>query len=113
MNMNNLSLVLVAALSLAAAGCNKKGADCGAAIDHSMELAKADMQKRPGADDKMLQKMKDTAVQHCKDDKWPDEALECMSAASTETAAQACYGKLSREQQDKMNSAAAAKPPTP
>ena len=47
--MKNISFVLVAAFSLAAVGCKKKGtgggADCAQAINHSMELSKAEMQK--------------------------------------------------------------------
>src|SRR4051794_26909460 len=107
--MNKLSFVLVAALSLAAFGCKKKGgADCDGAINHSMELSKADMSKMPGVDDKMIQKMKDVGIQHCKDDKWPADATKCMVDAKAMADAQACYGKLSADQRDKMNKAAMA-----
>jgi hypothetical protein len=95
------TLALVAALSLA--GCKKNGPDCAKAIDKSMELSKAEMQ---GVDGKMIQKMKDVGVQHCRDDNWPAEVLDCMSDATTMTASQACYGMLSPEQQQKMNRAA-------
>src|SRR5437660_11231267 len=57
--MKKLSFVFVAALSIAAFGCKKKGGDCAKALDNSMELSKADMAKMPGWDDKMMQKMKD------------------------------------------------------
>jgi|SRR5580704_531159 hypothetical protein len=103
--MKKISLAFVAALSLAAVGCNKKGADCGNAITNSMEISKANMQKMPGVDDKMMAKMKDIGLQHCKDDKWSDDALKCMSDAKTEADAQSCYGKLSHDQQEKMNHA--------
>ena len=44
--MTKLTLLLALALPLAAAGCKKKGgADCDKAINHSMDLAKADMQR--------------------------------------------------------------------
>ena len=106
--MNKLSLTFVAALALAAGGCKKKGgADCDKAIDHSMELAKADMQKM-GNDDAAIAKMKSIGVQHCKDDKWSDDAVKCMNDAKTEADAQACYGKLTQDQRDKMNKAAMA-----
>src|SRR6185312_1673114 len=95
----------LAALSLAAVGCKKGGADCGKAVDHSMELSKAEMQKMPGMDDATLQKLKDIGVQHCKEDKWPDDVVSCMTAAKTEADSQACYGKLTPEQQKKMNHA--------
>ncbi len=101
--MTKISFVFVAALSVAAFGCKKKGADCAKAINNSMELSKADMSKMPGMDDKMMEKMKDLGMQHCKDDKWSDDVLKCMSDAKTETDAQACYGKLPHDQQEKMN----------
>ncbi|HET9989875.1 MAG TPA: hypothetical protein VFQ65_15190 [Kofleriaceae bacterium] len=111
--MKNLSIMFAMALSLAAFGC-KKGGDCAAAIDHSMDLSKADMAKMPGAD-KMMGKMRDLGVQHCKDDKWSDEAVKCMNDAKTQADAQACYGKLSAEQREKMNKAAMEmmSPPAP
>lgn len=104
--MNKLSCVFVAAALLAAAGCKKKGGDCAQAIDHSMALSKADMSKMPGMDDKALQKMRDIGVQRCREDGWPKEAIDCMNAAKTEADARACYGKLSADQQKKMNQAA-------
>lgn len=109
---HKLPLVFLAALSLAAVGCKKKGADCDKAIDHSMELSKADMQKM-GADDATMAKMRAIGVSHCKDDKWAGDAVQCMIDAKTETDAQACYKKLTPEQQSNMNSAVmeAMKPP--
>src|SRR5438067_2406723 len=104
--MDKLSFAFVTALALAAFGCKKTGGDCAKAIAHSSELAKADMQKSPGMDDKMLQKLRDVGVQHCTDDHWSDDAVKCMIDAKTETEAQACYGKLSKDQQDTMNRAA-------
>ena len=76
--MNKLSLVFVAGLAFATFGCKKKGggADCDKAINHSMELSKADMAKMPGMDDKTMEKMKDIGLQHCKDDKWPDDVAQ-------------------------------------
>lgn len=105
--MKKLSFVVVAVLSLTAFGCKKKGAggDCATAVHHSMELSKADMQKM-GTDDKMMQKMTDLGIQHCKDDKWSADAIKCMNDAQTMSDSQACYGKLTPEQQSKMNKAA-------
>jgi hypothetical protein len=112
--MKNLSVVFVMAMSLAAFGCKKKGADCAAAIDHSMDLSKADMEKMPGGKE-MMGKMRDIGVQHCKEDKWSDEAVKCMNDAKAEADAQTCYGKLTADQRDKMNKAAMAamQPATP
>ncbi len=125
--MKKLSVVFVAALSLAAFGCKKKdadsgsgsgnaagssssasgggGGDCSAAIANSMAVSKADMAKAPGIDDTVLAKMHDLAVKHCTDDKWPDDAIKCMVGAKTQVEAQGCYGKLTPEQQDKMSKA--------
>ena len=103
--MKNVTWVLAAALALAP-GCKKKGDDCAKAIDHSMELSKADMQKMPGMNDAMLGKMRDIGVEHCRADRWPDDAVKCMLDAKTEQDAQACYGRLSKDQQQKMNQAA-------
>ena len=107
--MKKMPVILIAAFSLAAVGCKKKGAgggaDCAQAINHSMELSKAEMQKM-GTDNAMMKKLVDLGIQRCTEDKWPDAAIKCMVDAKTMSDAQACYGKLSQEQQDKMNKAA-------
>ena len=103
--MKKTSLVFVAALAFAAFGCKKKGGDCETAINHSMELSKADMAKMPGMDDKLIAKMKGIGVERCKEDKWPEDVVKCMTDAKAETDAQACYGKLPHDQQEKMNKA--------
>ena len=106
--MKNLSICFVITLSLAAFGCKKKGgADCTAAINHSMELSKADMEKMPGGE-QMMGKMRDLGVEHCNADKWSEEAVTCMNDAKTEKDAQGCYGKLTADQRDKMTKAAMA-----
>jgi hypothetical protein len=104
--MKKISIGFAVALSLAAFGCKKGGgSDCTKAIDHSMELSKAAMEKS-GIDAKVLVKMKDVGLQHCNDDKWSAEATTCMIDAKTEKDSGACYAKLSPEQQEKMNKAA-------
>ena len=106
--MQSIRIAFVIALSVLAFGCKKEAAstgDCASAINHSMELSKAEM-KQMGTDDKMLQRMADLGVQHCKDDKWSPDVIKCMVDAKTMTDSQACYGKLTNEQQEKMNKAA-------
>ena len=111
--MKTLSLVFVGALAFAAFGCKKKGgdtggggaADCAKAVNHSMELSKAEMEKM-GTDASMMQKMVDLGIKRCNEDKWPADATKCMIDAKTMADAQTCYGKLSKDQQDKMNKAA-------
>jgi hypothetical protein len=111
--MKSITLVLAIALGFTAAGCKKKGgADCQKAIDHSMELSKPMMEKMPGMDDATMQKMKDLGLQHCKDDKWSDEAVKCMIDAKSMEEAQGCYQKLSKEQRQSMNKAAMEMQPT-
>jgi hypothetical protein len=113
--MTKLSFILVGVLAVGGAGCKKKagGADCDQAINHSMELSKAEMSKMPGVDEAMMGKMKDVGIQHCKDDKWSDEARKCMVDAKTMADAQGCYGKLTQDQRDKMNKAAMELAPAP
>ena len=108
--MKHISLVFVTVLAF---GCKKGGGDCAKAIDHSMELSKDMMSKMPGMDDKAMAKMHDLGIQHCKDDKWPDEAIKCMTDAKAMSDAQACYSKLSADQQQKMMQAMAEAMPKP
>ncbi|HUS27296.1 MAG TPA: hypothetical protein VMZ53_02275 [Kofleriaceae bacterium] len=107
--MKKLSLVLLAVLSLAAIGCKSKAGagDCGAAVNHSMDLSKADM-KKMGTDDKTMAKMVEVGVTRCKEDKWSADAIKCMTNAATMSDAQGCYSKLTADQQKKMNEAAMA-----
>ncbi|HEY5921095.1 MAG TPA: hypothetical protein VIV11_05460 [Kofleriaceae bacterium] len=105
-----ISFMFVAALAFASVGCKKKSGeasgDCAKAINNSMALSKAEMEKTPGMDAAMMQKMADLGVQHCKDDKWSADAIKCMTDAKAMAEAQGCYGKLTQDQQDKMNKAA-------
>ena len=105
-----ISFMFVAALAFASVGCKKKSGeasgDCAKAINNSMALSKAEMEKTPGMDPAMMQKMADLGVQHCKDDKWSADAIKCMTDAKAMAEAQGCYGKLTQDQQDKMNKAA-------
>ena len=109
MTMQKISIAFLAALSCAAVGCKKdaggSGGDCAKAIDRSLELSKADLQKM-GTDDAMFAKMRDLGVKRCTEDKWPAAATTCMLDAKNMADSQACYGKLSAEQSDKMNKAA-------
>jgi len=99
-----MSIMVVAALSLAAGGCSKKGgADCSKAIANGMEVGKATL---PTSDEKMMTKLREVGVKRCQEDKWSDEVLKCMIDAKTEAEGQSCYGKLTPDQQSKMNTAA-------
>ena len=101
--MKTISLAFVSIVL--AIGCKKSGPDCAKAVDRGLELAKGGAEMK-GLDDQTLAKMRELGIQHCKDDKWPDEAVQCIIDAKALPDAQACYGKLSAEQRGKMNSAA-------
>ena len=81
--------------------------DCKTAIDHGMELSAPMMSKMPNYA-ATKDKLRDLGIQHCTDDKWPADAVKCMVDAKSMEAGQGCYGKLSKEQGDSMNKAAAA-----
>jgi cytochrome c556 len=103
--MKTVSIMFVAVLAAAGAGCKKKGGDCAAAIDHGMEIMKSMMPKMEGMPPDWMDKAKALGVQHCQDDGWSDDALKCMTEASGVADSQACYKQLTQEQQDKMNKA--------
>jgi predicted methyltransferase len=96
--MKHISLVLVAALALAAVGCKKKGGDCASAVEHSVELWKADMPKPPEA--ATLGQTKELALRYCEDDKWSDEFLQCVSDAKTIADWRKCSDTLSKDQRE-------------
>ncbi len=101
--MKKILIVIVAAHSLAAFGCTNKRADCGKAVDNGTEVQKADLPT--GIDDKKKGKMKDLAMSHCKDDKWADDVLQCMSEAKTGTDFKSCQSRLTPEQKGSMQNA--------
>ena len=96
-----ISIVLVTALSLAAFGCKKKGADCDKAVANMMEVEKADMSKM-GMDDKTIDKMKGVAISRCKADNWPADTVKCMADAKTMGDAESCRTKLPKDMTDKL-----------
>lgn len=101
--MKTISLAFVSIVL--AVGCKKSGPDCAKAIDRGLELSKSGAEMK-GLDDQTLAKMRELGIQHCQDDKWPDDAVQCIIDAKELPAAQACYGKLSAEQRGKMQAAA-------
>ena len=113
--MKKISIVFVAALSLAAFGCAKSASGSGEAAYKDRPVLTVARQsttvwwsRRPpaaGMDDKMNGKMKDVAMSHCKDDKWSDDVVQCMSEAKTDTDFQTCQGRLTPEQKDGVQKA--------
>ena len=108
------SLLFAAVIAVAAVGCKKKDSaatstgsvDCKAAIDKSMALSKTEMEKQPGGDPAMLQQLADLGMKKCTEDKWSPDAIKCMVDATRMAESQACYNKLTKEQQESMNKAA-------
>jgi len=102
--MKNISIAFVAALSLAAVGCKKKGGDCDAAINNMMTIMKTEMK---GMDEKMMapmmEKVKGIAQKHCAEDKWPDDVLKCMIDSKDAKAADECEKKMPKDLKDKMD----------
>jgi len=102
--MKKISIAFVATLSLVAfTGCKKKGADCGAAMDHAAEVAKTDPNMKMDA--ATMDKMKAVSVAHCKDDKWEADVVKCFSDAKDPAGLDACTKKLKPEQTEKFTKA--------
>jgi hypothetical protein len=114
--MRNLSIALLAALSLVAfAGCKKKGGDCdstiNAAIDRMIEQQKHEMvnvggdkltpEQRKLAEDnanEVAAKLKAAMTKSCKDDKWSADMLKCMDDVKSMQDMERCDAKLTPEQ---------------
>jgi hypothetical protein len=78
--------------------------ECGAAIDHALNLEKDAMKKEmPAMSDADFTKLRDAAVQLCKDDKWPDVALHCFADGKTEAEVDKCDEKLPPDLKEKFN----------
>ena len=69
------------------AGCGKKTATCDSAADHMMELMlNSDEMKKASPDEKkmaetMMKGLKDEIIKECKEKKWDDKQLECVTSA--------------------------------
>ena len=109
--MKNISIVFLAALTLAVfPGCKKKG-DCASTIkstvDRMMAEGKAkekdmpaDMKKKmEEMANEMASKMEAAMTKACVADKWSADALKCMNDAKTEDDMDKCESKLTPEQQ--------------
>ena len=93
---------------LAAAGCSKKGPDCGAAIDRGIDGYIAAVKKiavnSPRLDiAKLADKLKAAMTQRCNDDRWQPEVVTCIGNAASSDALKACEDKLTRDQRTKLD----------
>lgn len=111
---NGYSGLWIVATTLVATGCGKKGADCEKAVSNLMAVTKADLLKAmPGVDDATVAKMKDAGVGRCKEDKWSDDAVNCLAQASSSAAVQTCQSKMPSEVVQKFSLAILNMNPAP
>jgi hypothetical protein len=115
--MKKISIVFVAALSLAAfSGCKKKGGDCKSTIDTAVDRLMSegmkdknmtpDMKKQAEAMMKeMAPKMKSAMTKSCTDDKWSADVLKCINDAKAEADMDKCQKMLTKEQQANVEKA--------
>lgn len=100
--MNKLTLILVATLVAATTvGCGKKAASaskgsCEAAVAAGLKVLtpKITADIDPGKVQDALKLVGDAQLAACKDDKWPAEAIACMSAATDAVSMAACEPKM-------------------
>ena len=113
--MNMTRNILFAAIALTAA-CKKKdgagGSDCAGAVDHMMTVQMGSMPKDMPEDMKkqmtdMMNKAKAAIVKSCQDTKWSGEAISCIKSIKTEDESKKCDEKLTKEQRDAAEKAAA------
>ena len=113
--MNMTRNILFVALALTAA-CKKKdgagGSDCAGAVDHMMQVQMGSMPKDMPADmkkqmDEMMGKAKAAIVKSCQDTKWSGEAITCIKSIKSEDESKKCDEKLTKEQRDAAEKAAA------
>jgi len=113
--MKKVSLVFVAAASIAALGCGKKGGaggggDCDSAVNHMINTMMADQGKDAPPEMKkmmegMMKSMKTVMTDSCKKDGWSSEAIACIAAAKDEAAGKACESKFTKAQKDGLENA--------
>lgn len=102
-------ILLVAVLVLS--GCGKKAStpkgDCGVAVDNAMNLSKEDFKKSNVAD-ATVPKIRDASVARCKEDKWSDKVLQCLTDAKASDDIKKCQQMMTKEQNDNMAKAITA-----
>lgn len=77
----------------------KAGADCASAIAAQMKVGRDKLSRDISAS--TLARMEKKMVEHCNDDSWPDDAIDCLAEASPDIG-EKCMKKLSASQSDKV-----------
>ncbi len=113
--MNMTRNILFVAIALTAA-CKKKdgagGSDCAGAVDHMMQVQMGSMPKDMPEDMKkqmndMMNKAKAAIVKSCQDTKWSGDAISCIKSIKSEDESKKCDEKLTKDQRDAAEKAAA------
>lgn len=102
------TILLASALALVA--CSKKeegaaggGDPCGTAINAAVDKMKASQGKdAPPAMAEISEKLRTLMTQHCRDDKWPADVIDCFSKASNQPSIKQCRQKLPQDMQQKL-----------
>jgi len=111
--MNKLSIASVSALVaafvvatwLAACKGKKSGPDCAAALEHAMQVSRAEL---AAMDAPTVARIQQASLARCIEDRWSAEALACLGEARTGSDLGACEGKQTADQRDKLAKAIAA-----
>jgi hypothetical protein len=107
LSMSSMKKMVFMAL-LVAAGCSKKGSDCGEAIGRGVDRYVAATQKLPAGSPrldigKIAEKMKAAMTQRCTDDKWQPDVVACVGNAASSGDLKICEDKLTRDQRTKLD----------
>jgi hypothetical protein len=87
------------ALVIGLAACGK-GSQCKEAVQHMVDLASAEGNKRANPETmKQFETFGTALTAACEKDKWSKEATDCMKSAADFKAQHECEGKLTPEQQ--------------
>jgi hypothetical protein len=111
--MNKLSIASVLALVAAfvaapwLAACKDKQSspDCASALEHAMQVSRAEL---AAMDDATVARIKQASLTRCLEDHWSAEALACVGKARTGGDLGACEGTKTADQRDKLAKAVAA-----
>jgi hypothetical protein len=99
------AILFVSALALL--GCSKKseeggGDPCGTAINAAIDKMIASRKDAPPEMTDIANKLRGLMTQHCRDDKWPADVIECFKGASDQPSIKQCRQKLPQELAQKL-----------
>lgn len=98
------AILFVAGVALV--GCSKKsessGDPCGAAINSAVDKMVAARKDAPPEMTEIANKLRTLMTQHCRDDKWPADVIECFKSASDQPGIKKCRQQLPTELAQKL-----------